>query len=145
MDLVISTPPYPILPYPPYFTDSISMTSARLLRLLLCIGAHGFIARICHPWEWFPSRSCWLPLFQWKAKGIWVKVKNLIPPTRQPTSQWTCWSTYHRHTTDTCPNTANVSADTPQTCRSTHHQHFSRHTTNAIFKMKHFLIHPTST
>ena len=117
-----SSLPYPTLPQPPYFTDSISMTSARLLPLLLCIGARGFIARICHPWEWFPSRSCWLPLFQWKAQGIWVKVKNPIPPMRRPQVS----GRVGQHTTDTLL----TRVPTLPTYRPTHHRCVGQHTTN---------------
>ena len=49
--------PPPSLPLFPLFT---SVTGA-------CppfhVGAHGWVARICQPWEWSPSRS-WLPIVE---------------------------------------------------------------------------------
>ena len=54
---VLKCPPPPSLPLFPLFT---SVTSA-------CppfrVGAHGWVARICQPWERSPSRS-WLPIVE---------------------------------------------------------------------------------
>ena len=61
-------------PFPPSFHCLFSVMGAFSLSW---VGAHGWIARICQPWEKSPSRS-WLPV--------------VIAPgcLRHPTSTWWC-------------------------------------------------------
>ena len=47
-------------PFPPSFHCLFSVMGAVSLS---CVGAHGWVVRICQPWEKSPSRS-WLPIVE---------------------------------------------------------------------------------
>ena len=51
---------YPSTPFPPSFYCLNSVTGASSF---YCMGAHGWVARICEPWKQSSSRS-WLPIVE---------------------------------------------------------------------------------